>query len=115
MNSTLAGETQAALSATAEVEWAKIMVRDILKGDVASTDWQGKLGEFMSLQSEECQAFQKLSHQHIVDAKSLYDTLSKDVAGGRADRRTAIDLSILRDVFLARGARYVGYRTTSWL
>lgn len=34
VNSTLAGETQAALSAAVEVEWAQIMIRDVLKGDV---------------------------------------------------------------------------------
>lgn len=60
------------------------MIRGIFHGDVASTEWQGKLGGFMSMQSEKCEALKtKLPHQHIVGAKSLYDTRNKDVAGGR--------------------------------
>lgn len=87
------------------------MIRDILHGDVASTEWQGKLGDFMSMQSEECEAFNKLPHQHVVDAKSPYDTRSKDIVVGRTDRRTAIDLSILRDVFARSGFMVVDAMT----
>ena len=38
-----------------------------------------------------------IPHEHIVAAKSLYDCLSKEVAGGRHDRRSAIDMAIIRD------------------
>lgn len=80
VNSTLARETQAALSATDEVEWAQTMIRDVLQGDVVDQKWQEQLGDFVSVQPQDCQAFSRLPHQHVVDAKSLYDTLSKDAA-----------------------------------
>lgn len=81
------------------------MIRDMLKGDIVDPKWQEHLGDFMSVQSRKYLSFGRLPHQHVVDAKSLYDMLSKEVAGGRADRRTAIDLSILRDVFSRTGWR----------
>lgn len=71
VNSTLAGETQAARSATAEVEWTQVLLRDAMFGDVQVSH----LSPFISVFSKSCVAAQQFPHQHVVDAKSLYDTV----------------------------------------
>ena len=35
--------------------------------------------------------------QHVVDAKSMYDSLSKEVPGSKQDRRSGVDLAIIRE------------------
>lgn len=39
-----------------------------------------------------------------MDAKSLYDSLSTESAGGRSDRRAAVDMNLLRETFHRTGA-----------
>lgn len=102
--STLAGETQAAVSATTEVEWLQTVLRVVMVGDIQTLDWQSKLSPFMHVQSCQCTLAERLGHQHVVDAKSLYDALSKESAGGRTDRRTAVDMNFLREAFHRTGA-----------
>lgn len=101
----MAGETQAALAATAEAEWIQVLLRDAMFGDVQVQGWEGHLAPFTSVWSQNCVVAKHLPLQHVVDAKSLYDAVIKDAAGSRADRRTAVDLCILRDVHLKSGSR----------
>eukprot|EP00959_Pyramimonas_sp_CCMP1952_P331715 6945896-Pyramimonas_sp.AAC.1 len=39
----------------------------------------------------------------MVDAKSAFDTLSRNSAGPRADRRNAIELAVIRDALTCLG------------
>ena len=40
----------------------------------------------------------RMSHEHVIDAKSVFDSLIKETAGSKQDRRTAIELAIVREV-----------------
>lgn len=89
---------------TADVEWLQILLRDVMHGDVQTTDWQSRLSPFTHAQSAECTLAKRLGHQHAVDAKSHHDPLSKESAGGRSDRRMAVDMNMLRETFQRTGA-----------
>lgn len=67
-------------------------------GAVQVQGWEDHLAPFTSVFSQKCVIVQHLSHQHVVDAKTLYDMVLKDVAGNGADRRAAVDLCSLRDM-----------------
>ncbi len=41
----------------------------------------------------------------VMDAKSVFDTLSKNTGGSKADRRNAIELAIIMDTMSALGSQ----------
>ena len=51
-----------------------------------------------------CTLSKRLPHEHSIDAKSVFDALIKECAGNRQDRRTAVDLAIVRETLKAQGS-----------
>ncbi|CAK0887599.1 unnamed protein product, partial [Prorocentrum cordatum] len=52
---------------------------------------------------DECAIAEASEGVAVVDAKSLFDTLSKNCGGAKADRRNAIEMAIVRDSMTAEG------------
>ena len=65
---------------------------------------QGPLPFQVVLRSN-CTLSKRLPHDHSIDAKSVFDALIKECAGSRQDRRTAVDLAIVRETLKAQGSR----------
>ena len=55
-----------------------------------------------------CTLSKRLPHDHSIDAKSVFDVLIKECAGNRQDRRTAVDLAIVRETLKAQGSHIRG-------
>ena len=101
-NSTLAGETIAMSAALADAEWAQIMIQDILNQTVTVRDTTGGTLPFQVVLRNNCTLSKRLPHEHSIDAKSVFDALIKECAGNRQDRRTAVDLAIVRETQSSR-------------
>lgn len=103
--STSAAETLSLSAALAEAQWLSIMWRDLLFKDVQRPDWHLSQAPFSVVLSKDCTLHEGVSTLSVVDAKSIFDTLSKNSAGSRADRRTAIELAVVRDSMTAIGSQ----------
>eukprot|EP00959_Pyramimonas_sp_CCMP1952_P420388 8805564-Pyramimonas_sp.AAC.1 len=73
------------------------MWRDLLFNDVCKPDWHLSQAPFSVVLSRDCTLSEGVSSLSVVDAKSMFDTLSRNSAGSRQDRRTAIELAVVRD------------------
>ena len=104
VNSTLAGETIAMSAALADAEWAQIMIQDILDQTVTVRNTTGGTLPFQVVLRSNCTLSKRLPHDHSIDAKSFFDALIKVCAGNRQDRRTAVDLAIVRETLKAQGS-----------
>ena len=104
VNSTLAGETIAMSAALADAEWAQIMIQDILDQTVTVRDKTGGNLPFQVVFRSSCTLSKRLPQDHSIDAKSVFDALIKECAGNRQDRRTAVDLAIVRETLKAQGS-----------
>ena len=96
VNSTLAAETQSLSKGIGDLLWMKVMLRELMEEKFNIKEWPAKLAservvalarDTSSQELQECLA--------IVDAKSLFDHLSKESIGGQ-DKRTAIEIQIIR-------------------
>ena len=104
VNSTLAGETIAMSAALADAEWAQIMIQDVLDQTVIVRNTTGGTLPFQVVLRSNCTLSKRLPHDHSIDAKSVFDALIKEWAGNRQDRRTAVDLAIVRETLKAQGS-----------
>ena len=97
VNSTLAAETQSLSRGLADLMWSMVVSREFSDGHFELKRWNEKLvaSEVVALCSAETDEVLKQSLA-IVDAKSLYDYLSKQTVGGQ-DKRTAIEVQIIRE------------------
>eukprot|EP00959_Pyramimonas_sp_CCMP1952_P231529 4839438-Pyramimonas_sp.AAC.1 len=55
--------------------------------------------------AKECCLGEAASGLSVVDAKSVFDVLSRNSAGSRADRRNAVELAVIRDSLASVGSR----------
>eukprot|EP00959_Pyramimonas_sp_CCMP1952_P087990 1841052-Pyramimonas_sp.AAC.1 len=78
VTSTLAGETQALSQAVAEVEFLQVLYRDIVFRDVNVSDLCRGAGPFTTVLRSNCRLGSRVEQVHVVDAKSIYDTMLKD-------------------------------------
>ncbi|CAK9025028.1 unnamed protein product [Durusdinium trenchii] len=96
VNSTLAAETQSLSRGLAELLWIMVMVQELTDGTFNIKAWRSRLeGEELLVMSSELSERGLQESLAVVDAKSLYDHLSKDCLGGQ-DKRTAIEIQIIR-------------------
>ena len=84
----------------ADAEWAQIMIQDILDQTVTVRDKTGGNLPFQVVLRSNCTLSKRLPHDHSIDAKSVLDALIKECAGNRQDRRTAVDLAIVRETLM---------------
>ena len=96
VNSTLAAESQSLSKGLGDLLWMKVLFKELLDEKFNIKEWPALLA------GEETLAFARDSTSDrlqeclaIVDAKSLYDHLSKETIGGQ-DKRTAIEIQIIR-------------------
>ncbi|CAK0887845.1 unnamed protein product, partial [Prorocentrum cordatum] len=77
-------------------QWLSILWRDLVFGDVSRPDWHLSQFPFSVVLSRDCTLSEGVETLSVVDAKSIFDTLSNS-AGSRADRRNSIELAVVRD------------------
>ena len=106
-SSTLAAETQIMSEALAEVEWIRGLFEELTNPKFSIVEWATRSrnrGLLIAARSSDAEArFPKVLS--IGDAKSLYDHLRTETSGGANDRRTAIDIQIIRASMDAQGAK----------
>ena len=95
-------------AALADAVWAQIMIQDILDQTVTVRNTTGGTLPFQVVLRSNCTLSKRLPHDHSIDAKSVFDALIKECAGNRQDRRqdrrTAVDLAIVRETLKAQGS-----------
>ena len=104
--STLAAESQAMSEAMAEVEWIRGLFEELVNPKFDIVNWAARSrhrGLMVAARSSDADA--RLKHVlSICDAKSLYDHLRTETSGCANDKRTAIDIQIIRASMDAQGA-----------
>ena len=104
--STLAAETQVMSEALAEVEWIRGLFGELTNPSFNIVEWAAKSrnrGLMVAARSSDAQ-LRLPKVLSIGDAKSLYDHLHTETSGGANDRRTAIEIQIIRSSMEAQGA-----------
>eukprot|EP00971_Amphidinium_carterae_P308113 6123444-Amphidinium_carterae.1 len=97
--STLAGEALALSEAVASVEWSQMMLRDVKSNNLlGDLNWERSCGPFAMTMSPQCALADRLPQGHTIDAKAVFDALQREAAGSKADRRAAVDLSLIHAV-----------------
>lgn len=83
VNSTLAAETQSLSKGLADLTWAMVLLRELGDGRFNIKSWRKHIDSdemlVLSAQSSDRELQEALA---VVDAKSLFDYLSKDTVGG---------------------------------
>ena len=84
---TLSAECQALVAGIGEIHWQRFLLLEVLGYKPILTDWQ--------------ELMQKIPFTAVTDSKSLYDTLTttSNAATHIEDKRTAIDVTILKGDF----------------
>ncbi|CAK0903387.1 unnamed protein product, partial [Prorocentrum cordatum] len=105
ISSTVAAETLALSSAVAEAQYLQVLWRDAVFGDVQKPAWHLSAAPFSVVMSSSCELGSRAASLAVVDAKSVFDTLSKNAAGSRSDRRNAVELAVVRDSLSSMGSQ----------
>ncbi|CAK0815465.1 unnamed protein product, partial [Prorocentrum cordatum] len=95
-SSAAAAETLSVSSAVAESHWLLIMWRDLLFNDVSKPDWHLSQAPFSLVLPRDCSLSEGVSSVSVVDAKSVFDVLTRNSAGTKADERNAIEMAVIR-------------------
>ena len=97
VNSTLAAETQSLARGVGDLLWMMVMYAEMMNPQFRVHEWRKQI------RGEGYTAFTKYEKKEeiadavaIIDAKSLYDLLAHETTGG-TDRRTALDVQVLRE------------------
>ena len=110
VNSTLAAETQSLSRGLAELTWTVTVFNEFTTKDFDMRCWQEALAKrrLSALVSDESEPELKRGIS-IVDAKSLYDHLSKETTGSTDDKRTALEMQVIRQAMAetATGIKWV--------
>ena len=97
VNSTLAAETQSLSRGLAELTWTVTVFNEFITKGFDLRRWEESLAErrLAALVKTDCE--EGLSEGIcIVDAKSSYDHLSKETVGVASDKRTALEMQVIR-------------------
>ena len=104
--STSAAETQITSEALAEVEWIRGLFEELTNLRFNIVEWAARSrhrGLMVAAHSSDTE-MRLPKVLSIGDAKSLYDHLRTETSGGANDRRTAIDIQIIRSSMDAQDA-----------
>ena len=82
---TLSAECQSMIHGVGQVHWHRYLLLELLGHDLSASDWELRLSS--------------IPFVSVVDSKSLFDCLNKQMCtfSQVEDKRTAIDIAILRD------------------
>ena len=105
VKSTLAAETQSLSRGIGDLLWTMVVHEEFTDGRFDLRHWPERLGasEVVAMASDQSDHVLQGSLA-VVDAKSLFDQLSKQTTGG-SDRRTAIEVQIIREDLASLGGR----------
>ena len=105
-NSTLAAETQSMSRGLGELSWTVTVYNELMKEGFNLKKWEEEL------QRRQLQAFASESSEPaliqgvcVVDAKSLFDHLSKETVGTTSDKRTALEMQVIRQTLAETGTK----------
>ena len=73
-----AAEASSPSAAVAEAQWLQVLWRDLMFHDVAKPDWHSGQAPFTIVLSKDCELADSASSLSVVDAKSVFDTLSRN-------------------------------------
>eukprot|EP00913_Durusdinium_trenchii_P000489 g447.t1 len=108
VNSTLAAETQALSRGMSELSWTVTVYNEFSRPDFNMKEWEKHLKDrsLQALVSQESTEELKrgIKNVGIVDAKSLYDHLSKEGIGATSDKRTALEMQVIRQTLAETGS-----------
>lgn len=97
VGSTLAAETQSLARGIGDLLWMMVMYWEMVDPDFQLREWRKHVKKLGYSAFTKHQDTEELSGAlAVVDAKSLYDVLAYETTGG-ADRRTALDVQVLRE------------------
>ena len=105
VNSTLAAETQSLSRGLSELAWTVTVYNDLITPGFDLRQWQAaaKAQRLHALAKDSMDDRLKKS-LCVVDAKSLYDHLARDTIGITEDKRTAIEMQVIRQAMCETGA-----------
>ena len=97
VNSTLAAESQNLSKGLSELAWSVTVYKDLITEGFDLKEWQRALKDqrVMTLAKDDMDETLKQS-PCVVDAKSLFDHLVKETVGCTDDKRTAIEMQVIR-------------------
>ena len=104
VNSTLAAEAQSLSKGLSELAWSVTVFNEMIIPRFELKEWQ------QEVRSRRLHALTKLEADEtlkkglcVVDAKSLFDHLVKETIGSTEDRRTAIEMQVIRQSMAETG------------
>ena len=105
MNSTLAAESQSLSKGLSELAWTITVYKDMVTEGFDLREWQQSLRDqrIVTLTKDDMDETLKRS-LCVVDAKSLFDHLVKETVGCTDDKRTAIEMQVIRQTMQETGS-----------
>ena len=105
VNSTLAAETQSLARGVGDLLWMMVMYMELTNPCFELRGWRKHVGQMGYAAFSKHEDTEDLGDAlALVDAKSLYDLLINETTGG-GDRRTALDVQVLREELKELGGR----------
>ena len=97
VNSTLAAESQSLSKGLNELAWSVTVYQEMIKENFNLREWQEEVRTQRMIAATKVNSDERLKRcLCVVDAKSLYDHLVKETVGSAEDRRTAIEMQVIR-------------------
>ena len=104
VNSTLAAEAQSLSKGLGELAWSVTVFNEMVNPHFQLKDWQQKVRSRRLHALTKHEADETLKKGLcVVDAKSLFDHLVKETIGSTEDRRTAIEMQVIRQSMTETG------------
>ena len=105
VNSTLAAESQSLSKGLSELAWTVTVYQEMISQNFDLREWQSKVKQQRMVALTKSDSDSRLKRcLCVVDAKSLYDHLVKETVGTAEDRRTAIEMQVIRQAMGETGA-----------
>ena len=105
VNSTLAAESQSLSKGLSELAWTVTVYQEMITHNFDLKEWQTKVKQQRMVALAKTDSDSRLKRcLCVVDAKSLYDHLVKETVGTAEDRRTAIEMQVIRQAMGETGA-----------
>ena len=106
VNSTLAAEAQSLSKGLIELAWTITVFNEIINPSFELKNWEDEIKRRRLHVLTKSNAEERLRKGlSVVDAKSLFDHLVKETIGTAADRRTAIEMQVIRQSLAETGTQ----------
>ena len=99
VNSTLAAETQSLSKGLGELCWVVSIFNELTKPEFDLAKWEEELQQNKMIAITKDESSSELKERlAIVDAKALYDHLSRESVGPSQDKRTSLEIQVVRQL-----------------